>query len=311
MAIRKALNGKSNVSVIFGIDMETDVGSFTPFYEGVKNATPVLLELFDKKGVEATFYFTGDAARENPDVVKLVKESPNEIGCHSLYHETVGDELFPIPGVKPLLPEEVAFRIETATKWVEEVSGSRPVSFRCPRLWGSTAVINALEGLGYVSDASYPMYYYRERLVPYHPDRCDWTKEGRLKILEIPNFADMAMESKDPLLERDRDQWPLFRTESAGALFEHIRNFVGFVEGKGLPAVLCFYFHPWEFISVKKRYHYGEGAVIPDAFITKGCGAKAIREFARLIDLLKDSGACFYRADEFARYWNSRNISGK
>ena len=50
--------------------------------------------------------------KENPDVVKMVLDSGSEVGAHSLYHETVGDELFPIPGVKPLLPEEVPFRVK-------------------------------------------------------------------------------------------------------------------------------------------------------------------------------------------------------
>jgi peptidoglycan/xylan/chitin deacetylase (PgdA/CDA1 family) len=86
-----------DMQVLFGIDMETDVGSFTPFYEGVRTATPMLLELFAKKGVKATFYFTGHAARSNPEPVNLVSETDHEVGCHSLFHETVGDELFSIP----------------------------------------------------------------------------------------------------------------------------------------------------------------------------------------------------------------------
>jgi hypothetical protein len=64
------------------------------------------------------------------------------------------------------------------------------VSFRCPRLFGSTAVVNALEALGYRTDASYPLYYYRKRLAPYHPSREDWTQEGESRLLEIPNFAE-------------------------------------------------------------------------------------------------------------------------
>jgi peptidoglycan/xylan/chitin deacetylase (PgdA/CDA1 family) len=153
----------------------------------------------------------------------------------------------------PLLPEEVPLRLLRATEWVEEVSGTRPVSFRCPRLWGSTAVVNALEDLGYVSDASYPMYYYRERFAPYHPSRDNWTKEGDMKLLEIPNFADMVMESRDLGLERDRDQWPLFRTESADALMARIQTHIRFLEERNLPVVLCFYFHPWEFIPVRRN----------------------------------------------------------
>ena len=291
------------IKVLFGIDMETDVGSFTPFYEGVKNGTPKLLDLFAKKNITGTFFFTGEAARENPQIVALVDKSGNEVGCHSLFHETVGDELFPIPGLKPLLPEEVPLRLAKATEWVRQTLGRAPVSFRCPRLWGSTAVVNSLEALGYRADASYPMYFFRQRYVPYHPDRADWTKEGTMRILEIPNFADMTMESKDPGLERDRDQWPLFRTQGAAKLMERIARFIDFVQGKGLPAVLCFYFHPWEFIPCKRRYHFGEAAVMPDRFIVQNTGDKALRELGILIDRLIDLGASFTRADRLAESW--------
>lgn len=289
-----------SIEVLFGMDMETDVGSFTPFYEGVKKATPMLLDLFAAKGIKGTFYFTGHAARNNPDSVKMVMETDNEVGCHSLFHETVGDELFSIPGVMPLLEEEVPLRLKRATEWVEEVALIRPKSFRCPRLWGSTAVVNALEALGYTSDASYPMYYYRNQFAPYHPDREDWTKQGDMKIVEIPNFADMVMESSDPGLERDRDQWPLFRTKSAEALMQKVRSYVQFVGQKGLPAVLCFYFHPWEFIPCQTQYMFGEGGSCVQEFIVEGCGEKATREFAKLIDMLKGLGARFVTAAELS-----------
>ena len=216
-----------SIHVILGIDMETDCGHNTPFYEGVQKATPILLDIFEKKGVKTTFYFTGDAARQNPASVELVRGCGHDIGCHSLYHETVGEELYPIPGVKPLLPGEVFHRLETATQWVEEVSGTRPVSFRGPRLWGSTEVVNALEKLGYTSDATYPMYYFRQRFTPYHPSSRDWTQKGELKLLEIPNFADMLMESRDQPTESDRDQWPIFRTEGADEEFPAVSGASG------------------------------------------------------------------------------------
>lgn len=300
---------KEKIDIIFGIDMETDVGHFTPYYEGVQNGTPLLMELFDKKKIKATFYFTGDAARQNPKTIEMIREYGHEIGCHSLFHETVGDEIFPIPGVKPLLKEEVYFRLKTATQWVEEVSGTRPVSFRSPRLWGSTAVVNALENLGYSSDASYPMYFFRTMFAPYHPNKDDWTKEGNMKILEIPNFADMLMESRDVPLERDRDQWPLFRTKGADILMKHVKNFLEFIRQRNLPYVLCFYFHPWEFIKMKRKYQYGEGTVMPDKAIIEGCGSKAYSELEILINRLKDIGGRFHTAEEFTKSWlyNNRN----
>lgn len=290
---------------MIGVDMETDVGSFTPFYEGTKNATPKMIALFEQKGIQATFYFTGECARENPHIAKLVADSGNEVGCHSLYHETVGDELFPLPGVKPLLPHEVKPRLTLATEWIEEASGVRPTAFRAPRLWGSTAVVNALEDLGYTSDATYPMYFYRERFMPYHPSRDDWTVEGDSTVLEIPNFADMTMDSQDPGLERDRDQWPLFRTKGAEYLLSRIDSFLKFCEDNSLPKFICLYIHPWEFWPMETSYNFGEATVIPDSFITKNCGEKALHELEKLIDGMQTRGLEFKTASELTKIFHS------
>ena len=292
--------------VIFGIDMETDVGSFTPFYETTKSGTQKILNIFESHGFKGTFFFTGECAKENPDIVKMVIDSGHEVGAHSLFHETVGDELFPIPGVKPLLPEEVPNRISLATEWVEKAAARKIRSWRCPRLWSSTAVCNALEELGYTADASYPMYFYRERFTPYHPSHDDWTKEGSNKILEIPNFADMTMESNDPGLERDRDHWPLFRTKGADYLMERVHSFKKFTQDKGLPTVLCFYMHPWEFEPCKTSYHYGEGGVTVDEFLVEGTGDVAVRELDKLCTLIKNEGMKVMRVDEFTDMWNKK-----
>lgn len=287
--------------VLFGVDMETDVGSFTPFYEGTKHGTPLLLKLFKEKNVRGTFFFTGDCAKENPDIARIVAESGNEVGCHSLYHETLGDELFPIPGIKPLLPFEIKPRLTIAKQWVEEASGVTVTSFRCPRLWGSTNVVNALEDLGFTCDVTYPMYFYREQFEPYHPSREDWTKKGESSVLEVPNFADMVMESNDPGLERDRDQWPLFRTEGGEYLLERSKAFLDFCDKRGVARVLAFYIHPWEFWPMEKSYNFGEATVIPQEFITKNCGTQALFELAKVIDGLTAIGATFVTANDLTR----------
>lgn len=300
---------KEKTAVIIGIDTETDVGSFTPFYKGVQHGVPILLDLMEKKDVQGTFFFTGEAARKNPQAVRWVMEAEQEVGCHSLYHETIGDELFPLPDVKPVLKREVRPRIETATEWVAQEMGRRPVSWRCPRLWGSTEVVNTLEALGYLCDATYPMYFYRKQFAPYHTSKDDWTEKGDMKLLEIPNFADMCMLSKDSPLERDRDQWPIFRTRGAEEMYKKCERFVEFAEKRGIRPVLCLYIHPWEFVEQPVSFHFGEATVTPDSFITKNCGSKATKEFSKLIDLLKGMGAEFYRCDDFTTQWNmSENI---
>jgi hypothetical protein len=286
----------SGIRTVLGFDMETDIGSWTPWYEGFKPGTDVILDLLKKHDVSATFFFTGDSARKNPETVLKVRDAGHEIGCHTLFHETIGEALFEIPGMMPILEEEVENRIRLATEWVEEIAGVRPSSFRCPRLFGSTTVVNALESLGYVADATYPMYYFKDRLTPYHPSSEDWTKEGDMKIVELPNFADMSMISQDEF-GRDRDQWPLFRTESAAKVMEHINGYVDFCGNKGVDPFLCFYFHPWEFHPMREGLlHYGEGAVLPDPFIIKNCGPYAAEQFDVLLGMLKEMGSEFFQA---------------
>ena len=287
-----------SITTVFGFDMETDIGSWTPWYNGFRPGTENILRVLKENDVRATFFFTGDAASKNPEVVAMVRDAGHEIGAHSLYHETVGDQLFDIPGMIPPLPEEVFHRLERNTEIVERVAGVRPSSFRSPRLFGSTAVCNALEDLGYHADASYPMYYYRERLEPYHPSREDWTKIGDLKLVELPNFADLSMESHDPY-GRDMDQWPLWRTEDAEAVMKHLRGYCGYCTEHNANPFICMYMHPWEFAEMPKGLlYYGEGAVLPDQTFVKNCGEYATEQFDVLVKKLKEFGSIFKMAKE-------------
>lgn len=297
-----------DIHVLFGFDMEPDVGSFTPFYKGVREATSPILDIFEKNNVKGTFFYTGDAAVKNPKSVKEVIARGHEVGCHSLMHETVGDPLFHVPLETALLPEEVFNRIEKATALVKSVSEIDPISFRCPRLWGSTSVVNSLERLGYIADATYPMYFYRKQIKPYYPSRENWLEDGNSNVLQIPNFADLVMESTDGELGRDRDQWPLFRTEGAAYLMQKIKTHIHFLQEKNEPIVLCFYFHPWEFIELEKSYHFGECTIIPDEFITKNCGDYAMEQFDLLIQQLLSIDAKFHRIDEFAKRWKEEGV---
>jgi hypothetical protein len=294
---------KTKFDIVLGIDMETDIGSFTSGYEGVRYGTPRLLEIMAKHNVKATYFWTGHAAENNPEMVKKVRDAGHETGCHGLVHETLGDPIFPLPNNWPVFPFEVEGRIREATRIVQEVSGLKPTSFRCPRLWGSTQVTNVLEELGYKADATLPLYFYRNLFYPYHPSKENWVEKGDMKLIEIPNFCDLSMESNDPY-QRDRDQWPLFRTESAVALLEKVDSFVDYVDAKGVRPVLAFYFHPWEFHEMPQgAIDYGEASVTPLPFITKNCGDFACREFDVLLAELKKRGGSFKTAAEIADDW--------
>ena len=295
--------------VLLGFDMETDIGSWTPFYNGLVRGTPRILKILDKKKVTSTFYFTGDAVKEHPKVARMVRDAGHEVGAHSLHHETMGDEIFPIPGVRPLLPSEIPNRLQVSQRIITRAIGRRPVSFRAPRLWGSTALVRALDDMGYIADATYPMFHFEEQLAPYHPSKRDWTKSGRMKILEIPNVADMGMRSCDPY-GRDRDLWAFHRTHGAETVIKRLESFANVVAEKWLPLVISLYFHPWEFaVMPKPPIHYGEAAIILDEFIVKNCGAESLRQLGRLIDQLrKRFNARFLSAEQLAHEWHQKPL---
>ena len=294
---------KTEFDIVLGIDMETDIGSFTSEYEGVRYGTPRLLEIMERHQARATYFWTGHAAENNPSQVVAVRDAGHETGCHSLVHETLGDPIFPLPNNWPVFPFEVEGRIQEATRLVEETSGVKPVSFRCPRLWGSTQVCRVLEKLGYKADASLPLYFYRNLYYPYHPSADNWVEKGDMRLVEIPNFCDLSMTSNDPY-QRDRDQWPLFRTESADALLAKVDSFIKYVDERGVRPVLAFYFHPWEFHKMPQgAIDYGEASVTPLEFITRNCGDYACQEFDKLLAALKKRGGVFKTAEDIAGEW--------
>lgn len=292
------------IFVLFGFDMETDIGSWTSEYNGLKKGTPKLLDLLNEEDIKATFFFTGESVKIGPEIVNMVKEEKHEIGCHSLFHETIGEDIFKITGLYPILPEEVFLRLKKATEIVQSISKLKPVSFRAPRLFASTAMINTLDKLGYLVDASYATYYFEKHLLPYHPSAKDWLTEGKLKILEIPNFADMTVKSKDKY-GRDRDQWPKFRTMGASVLIKSINNVIELIKKKSNVAVICFYMHPWEFIKMPRVVSCPEAKIHPEEYLIKNSGDVALRELKKLIKYFKDLSAKFHTMKDFYKIWGN------
>lgn len=293
-------NPHNSFDVILGFDMETDIGSYTPFYEGVVHGTPLILDVLKKHKVKGTFFWTGHAAENNKDMLNTVASDGHETGCHGLFHETLGDPIFPLPNNWPILHSEVEGRLKIATQIIVEGLGVQPRSFRCPRLWGSTTVINVLEKLGYVTDASLPMYFYQNQLGPYHPSSQDWTTSGELDIVEIPNFCDLTMDSHDQY-QRDRDQWPLFRTEDASFLIKKIGGFLRYMAPRVSRPVVCLYLHPWEFYPMPEgAISFGECSVQPLPFIVKNCGPYAVQQLDLLCEKLLQMGGNFMTAKDLS-----------
>lgn len=86
---------------------------------------PRLLDLYDKYGVKATFFYTGHIAQLYPDVVRMAHERGHEVGSHGLTHEV--SKAFDV-----LSPEEQLSHLKQSKQILEDIIGEEVVSFRAP-----------------------------------------------------------------------------------------------------------------------------------------------------------------------------------
>ena len=86
---------------------------------------PRLLDLYDKYGVKATFFYTGHIAQLFPDVVRMAHERGHEVGSHGLTHEV--SKAFDV-----LSPEEQLSHLKQSKQILEDIIGEEVVSFRAP-----------------------------------------------------------------------------------------------------------------------------------------------------------------------------------
>jgi peptidoglycan-N-acetylglucosamine deacetylase len=289
--------------IIFGFDMETDIGSYLKSYNGVKYGTEKIISILKKYDIEATFLFTGDAALNNPEKVVEVSKAGFEIGCHSLRHETVGDSAFNMPNDSPILESELEARLIENIRIIKELSKKKPVSFRAPRLWQGNAQVQILEKLGFKVDTSYSVAANKKQITPYHPSEDNWLEKGKMNILEIPNFAFLDDKNDYSKYFCKNDQWPLLRLLGADFVFENQRFVIEKQSKLSDMCVLLFYMHPWEFEKMPEKFKYDEGTFVFIPELYKNCGDFAVKAFDEYIGLCLDDGFKFACCRNFYELW--------
>ena len=91
-----------------------------------KQGLPLLLDIFEKEKINATFFFTGYYAERSPESLLMVQKKGHEIGCHSYSHDS---KLY----LNKLSAKEQYREIRKAKSIIEEIVG--PIkSFRSPAL---------------------------------------------------------------------------------------------------------------------------------------------------------------------------------
>lgn len=112
-----------------------------------KEGLPMLLDLYDRYGVRATFFYIAGFARQHPEIVRMVQEHGHEIACHGLTHRH--DKAF---DVMPY--QEQLEHLTTAKEILEDIAGEEVVSFRAPALRVNSDTPKALIEAGFRYDSS-------------------------------------------------------------------------------------------------------------------------------------------------------------
>ena len=297
--------------IIFGFDMETDIGSYLKTYNGVKYGTSRIISILKKYNIDAIFLFTGDAALNNPEKVIEIAKEGFEVGCHSLKHETVGDAAFSMPNDNPILESELEARLIENINIVMRYSKTQPVTFRAPRLWQGQGQIKILEKLGFKVDASYSVAAHKKQIMPYHPSEANWLEKGDMKILEIPNFAFLDDKNDYSTYFCKNDQWPLLRLFGADFVFETQKYVIEKQSRLSDICVLLFYLHPWEFEAMPEKFEYDEGTFIFKPEISKNCGDFMVKTFDKYIGLCLEEGFKFVSCSSFYDIWIKYELQGK
>ena len=91
----------------------------------LEQGMPRLLDLYDKYGVHATFFFTGHIAQLYPQVVRMAQEHGHEVGSHGLTHE--------VSKAFDIMPRELQLaHLRQSKQILEDIAGEEVVSFRAP-----------------------------------------------------------------------------------------------------------------------------------------------------------------------------------
>jgi len=101
-------------------------------------ATPLILDALEARGVRATFFILGRHAEQWPDLVKRVVDAGHAIGNHGYFHRKLHFKS----------PSYVRTDLTLGTQAIERASGYHPRFFRAPHGFRSPWVTSIARSLG-------------------------------------------------------------------------------------------------------------------------------------------------------------------
>lgn len=110
-------------------------------------ALPIVLALYKKYGVRATFFCQGSMIEQHPEIVQMIERDGHEVACHGWVHDT--DKAFDV-----LSAAEQVEHLKRAKNTIDKVAKEPVVSFRAPALRVNEETVIALQKAGYTHDSS-------------------------------------------------------------------------------------------------------------------------------------------------------------
>jgi polysaccharide deacetylase family protein (PEP-CTERM system associated) len=187
-----------------------------------------LLELLEESQAKGTFFWLGQAALDNPHLVKEVAKAGHEIGCHGLFHEFIYS----------MSPQRFRNDTKRAQEILTDLTGKPVTAYRAPyfsitrqSLWA----LDILAELGFRYDSSiFPVKNWRYGILDFKPE-IQQILSSAGSIYEMPLSVRQVMGQNIPV--------------SGGAyfrLYPYLLTRSNMLKAEREGRSVIFYTHPWE-----------------------------------------------------------------
>ena len=110
-------------------------------------ALPMVLALYKKYNVKATFFCQGSMIAQHPEIVEMIEREGHEVACHGWVHDS--NKAFDVLSVT-----EQVEHLKRAKETIDKLAKEPVVSFRAPALRVNEETVEALLKAGYTYDSS-------------------------------------------------------------------------------------------------------------------------------------------------------------
>jgi polysaccharide deacetylase family protein (PEP-CTERM system associated) len=119
----------------------------------VERSTQLLLDLFDRHHVQATFFVLGWLADKTSNLIRTIHARGHEVASHGYNHQLCFN----------LSQEELYEDLRRSKSLLEDISGQRVVGYRAPNFSIEERLLTPLMELGYQYDSSYNSFALNKR----------------------------------------------------------------------------------------------------------------------------------------------------